>query len=139
MLPLTFFFTDNCFLPTTLPLHANYCYSCCWGQETGTALNICEQLTIYSKDLESLHRANQYIEESKTAVHWEPGYNNPLIMQIAKYGSTKPLTKVFAYLHTFVFQCLFSIFPKGFELNQHIIRDSWTIPVLQFGHQPKKA
>jgi hypothetical protein len=50
------------------------------------------QLTvIYSKDLEHLHRANQYIEDSKTAEKWEPGAftANPKLWSIKKYSGAE--------------------------------------------------
>ena len=50
------------------------------------------QLTvIYSKDLEHLHRANQYIEESKTAEKWDPGAftANPKLWSIKKYSGAE--------------------------------------------------
>jgi hypothetical protein len=58
-------------------------------------------IDIYSKDLESLHRANKIIAENKTAAQLDPGDGstvNPMVWQLSKAGSEKAQVKVFAYL-----------------------------------------
>ena len=58
-------------------------------------------MDIYSKDLESLHRANKIIAESKTAAQLDPGDGstvNHMVWQLSKSGCEKAQVKVFAYV-----------------------------------------